>query len=567
MKRSTLRCVVTTFALALLGGSASAATMMANNSNKGSILVFPRIDVSPGVDTLITLVNDSATDVQVKCYYRSSEPVPTPLSSKFDTSAIKHTMDFTLTLTRNQPLTWSAATGVVLGGGRQIAQAFTNWPDGTARTRGELKCFAIGADPSGNVTQINFNQLFGTAAIVGAPFGAAGQAYEYNAWAFQALGGTLAQGQPVGNTPGVLNLDGTLNGYDMCPNILVGAFQPRGAPPIFPGRVPVVAIVEADLGAHFGGFYSGVGPAVLSIVSGAAGNPTPGVEVGVTTTGAASSAFGALLAATTAAAPSAGAPFSLDLDALGNSSTAGFGEAIQLIVKQAGTTYAMSIGTTPVPPFAWTALTFTGIFDPDAFTRVIGAGPLNPVFDGATTTAFGVGVGNSGAKGTVDVNYDNFALLFAAAAPAPATALSSTQISIAACNQDLTQRAQPFITKYTYTFWNEDEFSRTGTHECGDSYYETTLPALSGNGAAPNPGPFIGMPLAQYSSLGTRTAYMRIESVADTFVCANAVQFGMLGVIARSNAGVYVRGTNLVGRGTRAGVMTYDPGPADSFKR
>ncbi len=96
--------------------------MMANNSNKGSILVFPRILVVPGFDTLVTLANDSSTAVQVKCYYRSSEPLATPLSSKIDVSQIKHTMDFTLTLTRNQPVTWSAATGQVLGGGQQIAQ-------------------------------------------------------------------------------------------------------------------------------------------------------------------------------------------------------------------------------------------------------------------------------------------------------------------------------------------------------------------------------------------------------------------------------------------------------------
>ncbi len=75
------------------------------------------------------------------------------------------------------------------------------------------------------------------------------------------------------------------------------------------------------------------------------------------------------------------------------------------------------------------------------------------------------------------------------------------------------------------------------------------------------------MPLAQYSSLGTPTAYMRVESVADTFVCAGAVHFGMLGVIARDNGGLFLRGTNMVGRGTTPGVMTYDPGPADSFKK
>src|SRR5439155_1665195 len=48
----------------------------------------------------------------------------------------------------------------------------------------------------------------------------------------------------------------------------------------------------------------------------------------------------------------------------------------------------------------------------------------------------------------------------------------NTWIAIAACNQDLTQRALPVITKYTYTLWNADESSRTGTHECDDSYYE-----------------------------------------------------------------------------------------------
>ncbi len=319
--------------------------------------------------------------MQVKCYYRSSEPLPTPLPSTFDTASIKHTMDFTLRLTRNQSVTWSAATGQVLGGTQTIAPPFNGWPDGAGRTTGQLVCWAIGPDANGNLTQINFNQLIGTATIV-IPNG---QAWEYNAWAFQALGGTVAQGQPVGSTPGVINLDGTLAGYDLCPNILVGAFQPGGSP-------------TPAAGPFLGGF-------------------------------------------------------------------------------------------------------------PD--TRVI----------------------------------------------------------ITACNQDLTQRARPYITKYTYTFWNEDEFSRTGSHECGDGYYETMFPAVSIVGFAPNPGPMQGMPLAQYSSLGTPTAYMRIESVGDTFVCANAVQSGMIGVVAHSNDGMYVRGGNLIGRGTRAGVITWDPGPADSFKK
>ncbi len=273
----------------------------------------------------------------------------------------------------------------MLGDARVFAPPFAMWPDGAARTTGAMTCWAIAAQPDGTVTHVNYNQLVGNALVLGAPFGVAGQSYEYNAWAFQAVAGTLAQGQPVGNVPGVMNLDGSREGYDACPNILVGAFQPGGMP-----------------------------------------------------------------------TPAAGA--------------------------------------------------------------------------------------------------------FAGGLPA-------TTIAIVGCDLDLTQGARPFITDYTYTFWNEDEFSRTGTRECAGSHYESGFPAAAGVGVAPNAGPFVGMPLAQYAALGTPTAYMRIESIADTWVCANAVNVGMLGIIAHANGGQYVRGTNLIGRGVQAGQITYDPGPADSYKR
>ena len=173
---------------------------------------------------------------------------------------------------------------------------------------------------------------------------------------------------------------------------------------------------------------------------------------------------------------------------------------------------------------------------------------------------------------------------------------ANTNVSIAGCSQDLTQVARPVITKYTYTFWNEDESSRTGTHECADSWYESYLQALpiqaqnvstanrfgTGVGSSTlNPytgavAPFVptnnagiaAMPLAQFSSLGTPTAYMRVESTADPAVCAGAVQVGMVGVISHDNSFLFKRGSNMIGRGTNAsGVMTWTPGPADSFKK
>ncbi len=59
---------------------------------------------------------------------------------------------------------------------------------------------------------------------------------------------------------------------------------------------------------------------------------------------------------------------------------------------------------------------------------------------------------------------------------------------------------------------------------------------------------------------------MRIESTADPVVCAGAVQVGLMGVISHDNAGVFSRGSNLIGRGTNGtGLITYNPGPADSY--
>ena len=53
------------------------------------------------------------------------QPVPTPLPSSFNTAFIKHTMDFTFTLTRNQPITTTTVTHVfqkVFGWPRQKAE-------------------------------------------------------------------------------------------------------------------------------------------------------------------------------------------------------------------------------------------------------------------------------------------------------------------------------------------------------------------------------------------------------------------------------------------------------------
>ena len=101
----------------------------------------------------------------------------------------------------------------------QVAPPFGIFPDGAVRTAGELKCWAVTDDGS---TELHYNHLFGTASIMNFENG---QAAEYTAVAFQALGPSTLTGTPLGS-PGELNLDNVE--YDGGPEMLLGNFQPDG---------------------------------------------------------------------------------------------------------------------------------------------------------------------------------------------------------------------------------------------------------------------------------------------------------------------------------------------------
>src|SRR5437667_2155944 len=189
MNRKTLGLgIAAVAAVGMLSTSAFALTVFGNNSQKGSLLIYPRILALPGADTLITLTNDSALPVLLKCYYATSDPVPTPnTSTAAQLRGLKHFLDFTINLTHNQPIAWWASTGRAYSDSQRfggfVAPPFGVWPDGAAnRFHGELKCWAVTDD---GANQKNHNHLFGTASI----FVFNGQAAEYTAWAFQAISG------------------------------------------------------------------------------------------------------------------------------------------------------------------------------------------------------------------------------------------------------------------------------------------------------------------------------------------------------------------------------------------
>jgi hypothetical protein len=190
-----------------VGGSAFAAQNVANTSQKGSLLVFPKIDVSPGVTTLVSIQNDYFEDVSLKCYYMDF---------------FKNKRDFKVMLTKDQPFWFNAKTGE----GTTTVPSFPSGPaDAIGQTWtpfGELNCWAVNQAGS---DQIKWNHLAGTATVI--DYGnLGGGAYEYNSWNFTArVEGP--NGVVVGNG-GELVLDGGEN-YDACPQYLIAGFTPFGA--------------------------------------------------------------------------------------------------------------------------------------------------------------------------------------------------------------------------------------------------------------------------------------------------------------------------------------------------
>jgi hypothetical protein len=368
-------------AVAVMSGSAFAVSPYGNTNQKGSLLIFPLIDITGTRDTLIRITNDYSRSVSLKCFYQTTDP---------SNYRKKYRNDFTFDLTKTQPGHWWARSGSSTGDTNlpQRVRAFSPLTaagpagaDGTVgyikANRGELKCWAVDEERG---TQVSHNHLVGSATVLDDE---SGQAFEYNAFSFQALPINGIPGTPV-STPGRLVLNGTVGNYDQVPKAALGNFTP---------------------------------------VSGA--------------------------------------------------------------------------------------------------------------FNGTNAGSIALG---------------NWAYVF-----------------LAGGKQDLRQGGPAVVTKYTFTFWNQDESGYTGEHVCADSWLERSL------------GDFHS---ATYSLLRTDSAYYRIESVGDKRICGDdAEAVGMMGVqvqgvtrfdpVAEGGSAqvygrdVFVRGAPLHGRGSTSGLITYDPPEGD----
>jgi len=230
MKRTSVLLLVagTSIAALLSASSAFAAQNVANTSQKGSLLIWPAINVNSSLnqDTLIEISNDGVVGVAVQCEYVNER---------------KGRVSFDFFLTAKETASWSVGTRA---GDRVQPPPFPTYigsptfDDGQGagqQVRGELICFATDA---GGANQVAFNELTGTGTPIKRDNTSSTQpkeGYKYNAWAFiaRASGGSPAADDPVTpfRTAGDLVLDGGSEGgtYDACPLYNIVNFMPNGA--------------------------------------------------------------------------------------------------------------------------------------------------------------------------------------------------------------------------------------------------------------------------------------------------------------------------------------------------
>jgi hypothetical protein len=176
----------------------------ANTAQKGSLLIFPKIDVSKYSETIVRLENTYYTYVNVQCYWQN---------------ATKAYRSQEITLTPFQPVTIRASTYLPDWKGKfwKPTNERSAYYVENAKEVGELKCWAVTKEDG---AEMSFNHLTGSATILEYDDATA---WTYTAWAFRCLSPTTEKAL-CGTTPGNLELNGSE--YEKCPSRLTVGFAP-----------------------------------------------------------------------------------------------------------------------------------------------------------------------------------------------------------------------------------------------------------------------------------------------------------------------------------------------------
>lgn len=177
-----------------------------------------------------------------------------------------------------------------------------------------------------------------------------------------------------------------------------------------PLAAQTVIVSDGDFSTWVFGSYTENAPGGVATATREAAGGNPGARINVTTvTAGLQTAFATAFKADFATiAAIEGAVFTMKLDVLNGPGAFGDGQAIQILVDQAGTLYARSLGVTGLHP-TFEEVVFLGAFVASTFTRVSGPGPATPVFDGSFPTQFGFAAGNTGSLALTKF-YDNYEL-------------------------------------------------------------------------------------------------------------------------------------------------------------
>lgn len=260
--------VLRTLAFGLLAGALLSAPVAAqvtqdrvSGTEKGSLLYFSKVEIRWSVvagggvtleqDTFIQLSNDNTTPTAVQMYFVNGDP---PLAATPTERAHPgwNWVDNQIYLTQNDSAYWAASNGV----GSQAVSPFTvldpGFPPGRPDPDGSgdrvLRGFIIAFAVNSSGEEIKWNHLSGDGTLVNY---ADHSAWDYNAWAFQAVNPLLPTGAVTG-TPGVLSMDGVE--YAPCVSDLLMNFQAVGSNAYTGGNQQVVSntdltinVVSADL--------------------------------------------------------------------------------------------------------------------------------------------------------------------------------------------------------------------------------------------------------------------------------------------------------------------------------
>ncbi len=193
MLKRSVQLSLAVFLVLALATVASAGFNVPNTNQKGTMLVFPFVQLNKGesLDTYFFIGNDDKKEVSVKCFWMDDN---------------QNNKDFMFTLTANQPVVFAASNNPV---GNDFVDPAV----------GSLLCFASTVEDTGPVVH---NHLYGYAALMSST----DTPVYYNAYSFRVNGGGGNMiTWPIPGGGAQLNLSGD-TGFDLCHKYLLTNFVP-----------------------------------------------------------------------------------------------------------------------------------------------------------------------------------------------------------------------------------------------------------------------------------------------------------------------------------------------------